>query len=192
MMTENRASGSSRERTCVGCATKSAPEVMVRLVLGPEGDVAVDAAGGGFGRGAHVHPSRECLERACKGGLSRAFKREVKMDANVLSANVRDAYERRAIGMLMGARRAGHLVLGADAAHDAVEAGAPLVVIAADAGKVAARFEHAISSGRAASFGTKVALGEMFGTGETAVFAVRHAGVAKAFKDALAMRSEER
>ena len=58
-------------RTCVGCGerveiprSESPSSVLVRLVLGPGGEVAVDAAGGGFGRGAHVHPRPGCVEKA--------------------------------------------------------------------------------------------------------------------------------
>jgi len=192
-MIENHAAPmNTHERTCVGCAKKSAPDEMVRLVLGPSGEIAVDAAGGAFGRGAWVHRSAECVERACRGGLARAFKKEIKADAKALDEAIREAYERRAVGMLLGARRAGHLALGADAAAKALEHGAPLVVIAVDAGSVTSRFERAIASGRAVSFGTKVGLGEMFATGETAVFAVCHEGVANALQHALAVRDVRR
>lgn len=175
------------ERTCVGCGKHAEPNALVRLVLGPENAIAVDAAGGAFGRGAHVHASNECIARACRGGLSKAFKSEVKADAAELRTAIREAYERRAIGMILGARGAGWLALGADAAEGAMREGATLVVLASDAGKIAKSFERAVAEGRAASFGTKASLGEMFKTGETAVFAVRHAGVASALKDVLAI-----
>jgi predicted RNA-binding protein YlxR (DUF448 family) len=181
----------TQERTCVGCTKKGAPDAMVRLVLGTSSEVAVDAAGGAFGRGAHVHAFGDCIERACAGGFSRAFKEQVKVDAATLRTMIREAYTRRAVGMLVGARRAGHLVLGADAVS---EAKAPLVVLAADAGSVASRYERAIATGRAVCFGTKASLGELFGTGETAVFAVCHDGVARALQHvvAFALISEER
>lgn len=182
MMTEQV---SKHERTCVGCGKRAEPEGMVRLVLGPAGEIAVDAAGGAFGRGAHVHPAVDCIERAARGGLSRAFKKDVRADAKELGAAIREAYERRAVGLVLGARRAGHLELGADAAADAMKTGAPLVVLATDAGNVAKRFDAAIAAGRAACFGTKAALGEVFGTGETAVFAVRHSGVAQVLRHVL-------
>jgi predicted RNA-binding protein YlxR (DUF448 family) len=172
------------ERTCVGCGKTAAPEALVRLVLGPAGEIVVDAAGGAFGRGAHVHAG--CLTQACKSGLSRAFKKEVKAKPEELAASIRDAYERRAMGIILGARRAGHLAIGGNE----VEAKSPFVVLAADAGSIAGKFERAISEGRATVFGTKAELGKMFGKGETAVFAVNHVGVARALKDALTIRSE--
>ncbi len=173
------------QRTCVGCSKKSEPEEMVRLVIGPDASVAVDAAGSAFGRGAHVHPMSECIEGACKGGLSRAFKQNITIKADALGAAIRDAYERRAIGMMLGARRAGHLAVGADATQSAVNGGAHLVVIASDAGSIAARFEREVATGHATSFGTKASLGELFGTSETAVFAVCHDGVARALEHVL-------
>jgi predicted RNA-binding protein YlxR (DUF448 family) len=177
MMTEHVQS--KHERTCVGCGKTAAPEDLVRLVLGPSGEIVVDAAGG-----AHVHAS--CLEKACKGGLSRAFKKEVKCTTKELAANVRDAFERRAVGIIVGARRAGHLSIGGNE----VEAKAPFIVLAADAGSIAGKFDRAIAEGRGVVFGTKAELGKMFGRGETAVFAVNHVGVARALKNALTMRSE--
>ena len=186
MMTQHETK--KHERTCVGCGKTAAPAALVRLVLasrGHGGSVVVDAAGGAFGRGAHVHASPDCIQRAARGGLSRAFRTDVKTDAAALGAAIREAYERRAVGLLLGARRAGHLALGADAAQEALAAGAPLVVVATDAGAIVKRFERAVAEGRGASFGTKAGLGELFGTGETAVFAVRHQGVATSLRDAL-------
>jgi predicted RNA-binding protein YlxR (DUF448 family)/ribosomal protein L7Ae-like RNA K-turn-binding protein len=67
-----------RTRTCVGCSERIdlnvVDEEVVRLILGPGGEIAVDPKGGGFGRGAHVHARRDCVERAAKGGLLRATK----------------------------------------------------------------------------------------------------------------------
>jgi predicted RNA-binding protein YlxR (DUF448 family) len=195
MMMATTMTTNKHERTCVGCRHKAAADALVRLVLAPEsreaerGDssgrdvVVVDAAGGGFGRGVHVHPSRDCIARACRGGLSAAAKHEVRVDVDTLCATVREAYERRAAGLILGARRAGHLAMGADAAAEAVEKSAPVVVLATDAGAdVTKRFARAP---RVLAFGTKASLGAMFGTGETAVFAVCHDGVSKALSEAL-------
>jgi predicted RNA-binding protein YlxR (DUF448 family) len=187
MMNASVPSRREPRRTCVGCGKQAAPRALVRLVLGVDGHVVVDAAGGGFGRGAHVHASPDCLARACRSGLSRAFATKVVADEAELRTAIREAYERRAVGMLLGARRAGYLALGADAAEDALTAGAPLVVVAGDAGAVVRRFERAVAEGRGASFGTKAGLGELFGTGETAVFAVRHQGVASALHAVLSI-----
>ncbi len=172
------------ERTCVGCRKTAAASALVRLVIAP-GDgsgVVVDAAGGAFGRGVYVHPSPDCVARACKGGFAASLKQAVRVEADVLCAEIRRAYERRAVGLILGARRAGHLAIGGDAAEEATKKGSPLVVLAIDAGAdVRRRFAQA----QAQAFGTKISLGELFGQAETAVFAVRHDGVSKALSEAL-------
>ncbi|HSQ62236.1 MAG TPA: YlxR family protein [Polyangiaceae bacterium] len=196
MMTTTIPMTTKHERTCVGCRQKAAAGALVRLVVGPvrtleqgessdrrDAGVAVDAAGGAFGRGVHVHPSLDCVARACRGGLSAAAKREVRADASVVCQEIREAYERRAAGLILGARRARHLAIGADAAAEAVEKGAPMVVLSTDAGAdVRKRFSRA---SLVHAFGTKASLGAMLGTGETAVFAVCHDGVSKALSEAL-------
>jgi predicted RNA-binding protein YlxR (DUF448 family) len=79
-------STSSRVRTCVGCGERvtlqradAAAMTLVRLVLGPGGEVAVDAGSGGFGRGVHVHPRPDCVERAALRGLARSAKAKVTL-----------------------------------------------------------------------------------------------------------------
>jgi len=68
-------------RTCVGCGERASAtrgeDGLIRLILGPGGEIAVDARGGGFGRGAHVHARPECLRRAVERGLSRSAKARV-------------------------------------------------------------------------------------------------------------------
>ncbi|WP_437721362.1 DUF448 domain-containing protein [Sorangium sp. So ce861] len=72
-----------RVRTCVGCGERVGVEdargarPLVRLILGPGGVIAVDPGDGGFGRGAHVHPQRDCLSAAVARGLARAAKGRV-------------------------------------------------------------------------------------------------------------------
>lgn len=170
------------ERTCVGCGEKAAPEAFVRLVLAPNGaSVAVDVAGTAFGRGAHVHPTEACLALACKGGLSRAFRTSVVAKAADLHRELGQALDRRAQGLLVGARRAGHLVFGTDGACEALAKGAPLAVVARDGARAADRGDvrRAIAEGRAVAFMTKESLGKLFGKEEVAVLAVTHARIAK-------------
>jgi predicted RNA-binding protein YlxR (DUF448 family) len=76
----------SRVRTCVGCGERvelqrsdAAAVTLIRLVLGSGGEVAVDAASGGFGRGIHVHPQPACVERAALRGIARAAKAKVAL-----------------------------------------------------------------------------------------------------------------
>lgn len=184
-------------RTCVGCGASSAPEALVRLVLGPEGEIAVDMVGGSFGRGAHVHGAPACLTKACKGGLARAFKAPVTLTADALATMLVEAAERRAGGLLGGALRAGQLAVGADMAREALGPegqGAALVVVAADAGSIARSVEvqGAVARGRAVVFGSKARLGGLLGRDEVALCAVRDEGLALAIKRVFLMADSVR
>lgn len=176
MMSTPTATSKKSVRTCAGCSGHESPEEMVRVVRGPDGALGVDLAGGSFGRGAHVHPA--CIERACKGGFAKTFKAKVEATSAELSKLVADACDRRIAGLLLGARRAGHVVVGADAASDAIDQGA-LALVAVDAGNVARRASRAVSEGRAVAWGTKSFLGELFGESEVALAAVTHPSLAQ-------------
>lgn len=187
------------ERTCAGCGKHAAAEEFVRVVHDPgTGELAVDLAASGFGRGAHVHPAAECVAKALKGGLARVFKARVVADAGELPRAIVRAADRRIEGLLTGARRAGQLAVGADAVVEALkrrrdglaegggarpsEARAEIVVVARDAA-AAARLdlvERAIASGKAVAFADKQRLGSLMGRDEVAVIAVLHPGVAAA------------
>ena len=186
MTTERAPTKKSSERTCAGCGGKGAPSDMVRVVMGPDHVLAIDLAGGGFGRGAHVHPG--CIEKACKGGFSRVFKQQISVKADELHAMLRDAADRRTIGLLTGARRAKHLAIGADDACSALEKGA-FAVVASDAGAVARRSEvqQAVSEGRAVSFGNKQVLGALCGREEVALLGVTNVELAEQVKRCIEM-----
>jgi predicted RNA-binding protein YlxR (DUF448 family) len=173
-------------RTCAGCSGHEAPEGMVRVVRGPDGELGVDLAGGAFGRGAHVHPA--CIESAFKGGFARTFKAQVKSSSEELSALVRDACDRRLAGLLLGARRAGHVIVGADAACKAIDAGA-FALVAVDAGTIARRVTTAVSEGRAVAWGTKALLGELFGEAEVAIAAVTHPSLASTIQRCVVLKT---
>ncbi|MFE7631348.1 YlxR family protein [Kocuria sp. NPDC057446] len=62
-------------RTCIGCRTTEHPDQLVRVVTEPSDDglrAVVDRSGRLGGRGAWLHPSRECLDSALR---RRAFRR---------------------------------------------------------------------------------------------------------------------
>ena len=61
-------------RQCLGCREMKPKRELIRVVRGPQGDVALDFRGKAPGRGAYVCPSLECLKRARKSrALERAF-----------------------------------------------------------------------------------------------------------------------
>lgn len=187
----------TRSRTCVTCGKSGLPEQLdsrdqlaelVRLVLAPsvgereDGaiDVAVDAAGGSFGRGAYVHASPACLERAER-GLSRSFRRPISAPAAALGAAIVAALHRRAVGLLASAHRLRRVELGTDVVKAALAQGAPgLLIVARDAGSVATSHEvsFAIGAGRAVAFATRSELGALFGRDEVALALLTEAKLA--------------
>jgi predicted RNA-binding protein YlxR (DUF448 family)/ribosomal protein L30E len=179
------------ERTCAGCGKHAPAEELVRVVHDPSsGEVAIDLAGSGFGRGAHLHATSECIAKAVKGGLARVFKAKVVADASQLRTALVTAADRRIEGLLSGARRAGQLAIGSDVVALAVREGrAELVVVARDAAAAARlpEIERAIAVGKAIAFSDKQRLGPLMGrashsggVSEVAVIAVLHPGVATA------------
>jgi predicted RNA-binding protein YlxR (DUF448 family)/ribosomal protein L7Ae-like RNA K-turn-binding protein len=202
----DRASTEKREkrvptRTCVGCGVRDAAVEMAHVVV-VDGTVAVDSmfsAGGGLraeahhGRGAHLHPRPDCIERAPR-GLSRSLRGTAPASAlavqTVTATEVAQALvcacDRRMLGLLVSARRRRDVAVGADAALDAVKRGAPLVVVALDAGSVGRKVEvvEAAGVGRCIAWGTKALLGELMGDAErgVAICAVLHTGIAAELK----------
>lgn len=149
MQVTSREQQSAPERTCVGCGKRNPASSLVRLVLNEaDGTVVADAKGGSFGRGAHVHADKTCLEGAAKKGLPRAFKREMRVDADAVLQQIGEAFDRRIDGLLSGGVRGGHVVYGTDKVVEALRSGAARVVLlAADARTAAARNEVQAATG---------------------------------------------
>ncbi len=144
-------------RSCVGCANKEPTESvrrgdgrlheetarpLVRLVLGPDREIAVDSRGG-MGRGILVHAEPACIAAAVGRGLPRACKGAPKMRGEALTAaaladEIARVYEQRLQSLLATARRAGHLEVGSSAVTNAIHRGAVrLAIVAADAAAAA-------------------------------------------------------
>ncbi len=186
---KRRGEPADHARTCVGCG-KSASQTearrasarlpreneaeasasgtaLVRIVIGPDRAIAVDAGDSRFGRGAYVHATPACVAGAVR-GLARSARGNVTLDgAPVTEASLRaaisSAYDRRVAGLLAAAKRARKLECGADAAQAACRAGdGALVVLATDAAQAADLTEarRATKEGRAIPWGTKVSLAD--------------------------------
>jgi predicted RNA-binding protein YlxR (DUF448 family) len=187
-------------RTCVGCGQRDDASALLRIVVSTSGptnasspadessseatlDIAFDLAGGSFGRGAHVHATPACIEKAPR-GLARAFRGAVKSSPAAIGARLVEACDRRMGGLLLAAHRSRALAIGADAAIEALGQGAPLGVIAVDAGSVAttAEVERCVAAGRAMAWRTRSELGSLLGERSVAICAVRHAGIAAELK----------
>jgi len=172
--------------------------LLVRVVFGPGGAIAIDGGEGSFGRGAYVHPAVECVRVGGARGLARRRPKvhapaadessapdpapldgltidDAPLTAESLRAAVVSAYRRRLEGLFSAARRARSVVHGADACCAAIAAGeAAVVVVATDAAAAANRTEvrAAVSAGRAVAWGTKQELGELADAGREEGLAV--------------------
>lgn len=178
----NREPRPAPTRMCVGCGERVDAAELVRVVVADD-DVAFDLAGGAFGRGAHVHARPACLAAAQR-GLARAFKRDIRLGAEELGRRLVAACDRRMTGLLLAARRTGALAVGADESLGALRRGAPLAIVAVDAGVIARsrEVEQAIAQGKAIAWMTKADLGAVLGETAVAICVVRHAGIADQLK----------
>ncbi|MBK6577799.1 MAG: DUF448 domain-containing protein [Sandaracinaceae bacterium] len=179
------------ERMCVGCRQKAERQDLVRFALGPTPPyVAPDPGRRLGGKGASVHPTRACLERAiARGGFARAAKQPVHLNLDAIVAALVAFEQRRASSLLMAAYRSRKLVLGTDAVREAMRAGGiPLLVVAHDA--AGRRFEIEKAAERLGTacvvFGDKAALGALLRKDEVGVLALLDAGVAAEFAQAAA------
>lgn len=175
-------------RTCAGCSKRAPARELVRVVVDEaSGALAVDLADSRFGRGAHVHPSPDCLEKAVRSGFSRSFKAKVDATVESLAGQVVLGADRRIEGLLSGARRAKQVAVGGDVVVEALRDGsAELVVVARDAAAATKlpEVERAIAAGKAIAWGEKKQLGALFGRDEVAVAAVLDPGLAAAITGA--------
>jgi len=77
-------------RTCVGCRKTDTQKKLVRIVLDGAGRVKVDGERKMAGRGAWLHATRACVEKAIHNcGLPRAFRRRtLPLEAGALWAQL--------------------------------------------------------------------------------------------------------
>lgn len=69
------------QRTCVACRSTEAKRGLVRIVRTAEGAVVIDETGKKPGRGAYIHKSKECWEKALKGKvLEYALKTAITVE----------------------------------------------------------------------------------------------------------------
>ena len=178
-------------RQCAGCAKRDFADALVRVVLDPaDGSLAVDLADSRFGRGAHVHASKECAQKALRGGFAKVFKCKVEGTVESLGEQILDAADRRIEGLLAGARRGKLAISGSDVVRAAYREGtAAMIVVASDAAAAAklSEIQDAVAQGKAIGWSNKQRLGAIFGRDEVAVCAVLHEGVAKAIGSARLM-----
>lgn len=148
-----------------------------------------DLKGRSFGRGAWVHPQTECLRRLIP-SLQRSFRAPVVTTGPEALALLRAAAEHRAWQMLGDGRRQRLLVGGSDVTARAWSAGQLSLVLVASDADAAAKLtfvSEAVSLGQARVWGTKSALGALFGRPEIGVVGLTDRGLAQRLFGAIAM-----
>lgn len=115
---------SEARRTCVACRGEAERDELVRLVAGPEGQIAVDLRARLPGRGAWVHATPECVRKleAEPRRLSAALRAEGLATAGLFD-QLRGAVVRQVLDGLSLAARAGVLIGGADVVSQALADG---------------------------------------------------------------------
>jgi len=129
------------ERTCVLTRVKGDKDALIRLALGPDGEVAPDVRARAAGRGAWIGVSRPALDEAnakgkLKAALARAFKTgDLTIPAD-LGARTEAALRQATLDRLGMEARSGNLATGADRIENAARAGkVALLLHAADSGE---------------------------------------------------------
>jgi predicted RNA-binding protein YlxR (DUF448 family) len=126
------------ERTCVLTRRKGTRDSLIRLALGPDGQVGPDVRARAPGRGAWISVGRAELDEAnakgkLKGALSRAFKANLQIPAD-LGEQVERALRQAALDRLGLEARGGTLINGSDRIETAARAGkVHLLIHAGDA-----------------------------------------------------------
>ena len=131
----------SGERTCILSRRTGTRDSLVRLALGPDGEVAPDVRARADGRGAWIGVGRTALDEAqakgrLKGALSRAFKTgEVRLPDD-LGQRIETALRQAALDRLGLEARGGTLLHGSERVETAARSGkVHLLIHASDAGE---------------------------------------------------------
>lgn len=124
------------QRSCLGCRKSRDRDALIRYVLSPHGELAVDIESKLPGRGAYTCVSQTCLQAALKQRqFSRAFKREVVTAApDEMTAQVGGTMQRRILGYIGLANKAGQVISGGSLVSDAIRGGHKpgLILVATD------------------------------------------------------------
>ncbi len=127
------------ERKCILSGEHGARNDLIRLALGPDGQIAPDVRAKAPGRGAWIGVDRQTLETArekgkLKGALSRAFKTGDIMIPADLAERIETALRQSALDRLGLEARSGTLLTGSERIETALRKGdVHLLIHAADA-----------------------------------------------------------
>ena len=138
-------SRSEPERKCILSGKHDARDQLIRLALGPDGEIAPDVRAKAPGRGAWIGVDRAALEAAqakgkLKGALARAFKTgELQIPAD-LGARIEAALRQAVLDRLGLEARSGFLLTGSEKIETAARRGeVHLLLHAADAAEDGSR-----------------------------------------------------
>ena len=135
------APGHTPERTCILTRRKGTKDELIRLALGPDGQVAPDVRARAPGRGAWIGATRAELDAAnAKGKLKAALQRAFKSNDVAVPADLGErteaALRQYALDRLGMEARASNLATGFDRIETAARSGkVSLLIHAADAGE---------------------------------------------------------
>lgn len=128
------------ERSCVLTRKHGTRDSLIRLALGPDGQVAPDVRAKAPGRGAWIGVDRPTLEAAqakgkLKGALARAFKASDISIPDNLGARIEAALRRTMLDRLGLEARSGTLLTGSEKIETAARRGeVQMLIHASDAG----------------------------------------------------------
>ena len=131
----------SPERKCILSGEHAARDELIRLALGPDGEVAPDVRARAPGRGAWIGVDRATLDAAnakgkLRGALARAFKTNALDVPADLGERIAAALRQAVLDRLGLEARAGNLVTGSERIETAARSGqVTLLIHAADAGE---------------------------------------------------------
>ncbi|MBA3668207.1 MAG: DUF448 domain-containing protein [Sphingomonas sp.] len=133
--------GTGPERTCILTRACRPKDELIRLALGPDGQIAPDVRARAPGRGAWIGVGRMALDEALakgklKGALARAFKGVPLIITDDLGERIESALRAQALDRLGLEAKGGTLLTGAERIEQAARSGkVHLLIHAADAGE---------------------------------------------------------
>ena len=128
------ASAAVSERRCILTGEASPRASLIRLALGPDGQVAADWSERLPGRGAWIIANRTLFDSVAargrlRGALSRAFKANSFILPDDLGLRIEASLRQRLLARLGLEKRAGNLIIGEERVREALRAGKVWLVL---------------------------------------------------------------
>lgn len=129
-----RAHAQAAERRCILLGESAPRASLIRLALGPDGQVAADWSERLPGRGAWISADRSLFDTVAargrlRGALARAFKSSSFNLPDDLGSRIEASLQQRLLARLGLEKRAGNLIIGGDRVREALRAGKVWLVL---------------------------------------------------------------